>query len=85
MVSVPERGVQLLLAATVQVTAPPPEPLAGVQLSQPGALLDAVQLQPAPAVTLTVPLPVPAPTLAPGAEIAYVQGMGAPACVTVNI
>ena len=84
MVSVPARGLQLLLAVTAQATVALPEPLVGVQVSQPGALLDAVQLQPFPAVTVTVPLPAPAVTFTLGAEIEYVQGIGAPACITTN-
>ena len=83
MLSVPERGLQPLFAVAVHVTGALPEPL-GVQVSQPGALLVAVQLQPDPAVTFTVPLPPAAPTLALGDEIAYVQGIGAPDCITAN-
>ena len=82
MVSVPERGLQLLLAVTVHVTGAAPEPFAGEQVNQPGEPLEADQLQVAPAVTFTVPLPAPAPGLALEAEIPYVQGIGAPACVT---
>jgi hypothetical protein len=70
IVSVPVRGLQLLLAVTAQVTVPPPEPLAGEQVNQPEALLDADQLHPLPAVTFTVPLPAPALGFAPAAEIA---------------
>ena len=85
MMSVPLRGLQLLLAVTVHVTVAEPEPLAGEQVSHPGALLEAVHSQSVPAVTLTVtvPLPATAPTLAPGTESEYVQGTY-PACVTVN-
>ena len=84
MVSVPARGLQLLLAVTAQATVALPEPLVGVQVSQPGAPLDAVQLQPFTAVTVTVPLPAPAVTFTLGAEIEYVQGSVTPACVTVK-
>ena len=84
MVSVPERGLQLLLAVTVQETCPFPDPLAGVQFSQPAALLEAVQLQLDPAVTFTVPLPTPAVTFTLDDEIAYVQGIGAPDCRTAK-
>jgi len=70
MVSVPVRGLVLELAVTDQVTEPFPVPLAGVQVSQLVALLDAVQLQPVPAVTVTVPLTAVEPGLAPEAEIA---------------
>ena len=57
------------MAVTDQVTVPVPLPLAGVQVSQVGALLDGVQEQPAPAVTVNVPLPVPGPGLALAGEI----------------
>jgi len=70
MVSVPERGLELVLAVTDQVTEPLPLPLVGVQVSQLVALLDAVHVQPLPAVTATAPLPVPEPGLAPDAESA---------------
>src|SRR5262245_57125863 len=63
MLSVPVRELELVLAATDQVTDPLPVPLAGVQVSQAGALLEGVQLQPAPAVTVSVPLLAAAPTL----------------------
>jgi hypothetical protein len=69
IVSAPARGLVLVLAVTYHVTVPPPEPLPGVQVSQPGELLDAVQLQPVPAFTVTVPLPAPVPGLAPVDEI----------------
>ena len=55
MFSVAVRELELVLAATDHVNAPLPVPLAGVQVSQP-ALLEGVQLQPAPAVTVSVPL-----------------------------
>ena len=84
MVSVPERGLQLLLAVTVHVTAAGPEPFAGEQVNQFGEPLEADQLQVAPAVTFTVPLPAPAPGFALEAEMAYVQGMLAPDCDTRN-
>jgi hypothetical protein len=65
MVSVPVRVLVLVFAVTDQVTDPLPVPLAGVQVNQLVALLDAVQLQPAPAVTVMAPLP----TLEPGLEL----------------
>ena len=70
MVSVPERELQLALAVAVHVTTPLPEPLAGVQESQPGAVLEGVQAQPAPAVTVNEPLLAAAPGLAPEDESA---------------
>jgi len=69
IVRVPVRELLPVLAVTDQLTDPLPVPLAGVQVSQLVALLDAVQLQPAPAVTLTEPVPVAAPGLALVAEI----------------
>ena len=56
MVSVPVRELVLVLAVADQLTGPLPVPLAGVHVNQLVALLDAVQLQPAPAVTLTEPV-----------------------------
>ena len=63
----------LVFAVTDQVTDPLPELLDGVQVSQLVALLDAVQLQPAPAVTLTEPVVAAEPGLALLAEIEYVH------------
>ena len=63
----------LVLAVTVQLTAPLAVPLAGVHVSQLVALLDAVQPQPAPAVTLTEPVVAAEPGLAEVAEIEYVH------------
>jgi hypothetical protein len=85
MVSVPVRGLVLVLAVTDHVTAPLPAPLGGVQVSQLGALLTGVHAQPAPAVTLNVPPPAVAPGLALPGESVYVQFTTAPACVTVNV
>ena len=83
MVKVPARELALVLAVTDQVTDPLPVPLAGVQVNQLVALLDAVQLQPVPAVTVTVPLPAAEAGLALVAEIEYVHEVD-PACVTIN-
>jgi hypothetical protein len=69
MVSVPERGLQLALTDTDQVTEPLPAPLAGEQVSQPGALPDAVQLQPLFALTVMLPPPPEAVGEAPKGEI----------------
>jgi len=57
MLNVPLRKLVLVLAVTDHVTVPLPVPLAGVQVSQMGALLDGVHGQVAPAVTVNVPLP----------------------------
>ena len=73
IVSVPVRVPVLVFAVTDQVTDPLPELLDGVQVSQLVALLDAVQLQPAPAVTLTEPVVAAEPGLAEIAEIEYVH------------
>ena len=62
MLKVPVRELVLVLAVTDQVTGPLPEPLAGVQVSQAGALLKGVQLQPPDAVTVSVPLLAAEPT-----------------------
>jgi hypothetical protein len=85
MVSVPLRGLVLVLAVTYHVTVPLPKPLAGVQFNQLESLLDGVHGQDAPAVTLNVPLPAAAPGLALAGESAYVQVTTAPACVTVIV
>jgi hypothetical protein len=68
MVRIPLRELVLGLAVTDQVTEPLPVALVGVAVSQLGALLEAVQVQPAPAVTVTVPLPAPEEGLALKAE-----------------
>src|SRR5947209_18233735 len=83
MLSVPVRELVLVLAVTDQVTGPLPLPLAGVQVSQAGALLEGVQLQPAPAVTVSVPLFAAEATSLLVGETVYVQV--APTCVTVNV
>jgi len=54
--SVPVREAVLVLAVADQVSVPSPVPLTGVQVSQLGAVLDGVQLQPGSALTLSVPL-----------------------------
>ena len=69
------RELVLMLAVADQVTDPLPVLLAGVQVSQVVALLDAVQLQPAPAVTLTEPVLAAAPGLAEVAEIEFVHAV----------
>ena len=64
------RKLALVLAATDQVTDPLPVPLAGVQVSHAGALLEGVQLQVDAEVTVNVPLPPAAATDALAGEIA---------------
>jgi len=63
MVSVPVRGLVLVLAVTDHVTEPLPVPVAGVTVSQLVALLEAAQVQPVPAVTVTVTVPLLAAAL----------------------
>jgi hypothetical protein len=81
--SVPVRELLPVLAVADQLTEPLPAPLAGVQVNQVVALLDAVQLQPAPAVTLTEPVLAAEPGLADVDAIEYAHA--APAWVTVNV
>jgi len=60
MVKVALRELVAALAVADQVTVPEPVPLAGEQVSQVVALLEAVQLQVEPdAVTEMEPLPAP--------------------------
>jgi hypothetical protein len=73
IVRIPVRELVLLLADADQVTEPLPVPLAGAQVNQVVALLDAVQLQPAPAVALTEPVLAAESGLADVAEIEYVH------------
>src|SRR5207302_7440352 len=63
------RRLALVLAATDQLTDPPPVPLAGVQVSHAGALLEGVQVQVEAEVTVNVPLPPAAATDAVAGEI----------------
>ena len=65
MARVAERELVLVFAVTDQATVALPVPLAGVQVSQLVAPLNAVQLQPAPAVNVSEPLVAPDPGLAP--------------------
>jgi len=73
IVRVPVRELVLALAVTDQLTVPLPVPLTGVQVNQVVALLDVVQLQPAPEVTLTEPVADAEPVLADVDEIEYVH------------
>ena len=84
MVRVPVLEVLPVLAVTVYVTDPFPEPLLPELMAIQETVLLAVQLQPAPAVTLTVPVPpTEAKPLLVG-EIEYVQLLPA-AWVTVKV
>src|SRR2546423_14054299 len=86
MVREAERGVQVPFAFTDQVTEPLPLPLAGEQVSQVGALLEAVQVQVGSvAVTVMVPLTAGEPTLAVNGPMEKLQIGVTPACVTANV
>lgn len=61
MLTVAVRELAALLAATVTVTDPLPDPLDGVAVTQ-AALAATDQAQPSAALTLTVALPPPAST-----------------------
>lgn len=56
-VIVPVRGLVALLPETLNVTVPPPEPLAPAVTTIQFALLDAVQAHPPDVVTVTEPVP----------------------------
>jgi len=73
IVRVPVRELVAVLAVTDQLTDPLPVPLAGVQVSQLVALLDAVQPQPAIAVTPTEPVAAAESGLAAVCAIEYVH------------
>jgi hypothetical protein len=81
-VAVPVRALELVLAATVSVTVPPPLPDAGLTVIH-DAPLDAVQPHPAGLVTVTEDVPAPAPTDTVVGEAENVQAT--PACVTVTV
>jgi hypothetical protein len=84
IVNVPCRVCVAALAAAENETEPLPLPLAvPVTLSQPGASLTAVQLQPAGAVIAVDPVPPPAATEALSGDSEYVQAT--PAWFTVNV
>jgi hypothetical protein len=54
---VPVRLLAIVLAATLKVTGPDPDPDAPPVIVIHGGLLDAVQPQPVPAVTVLLPVP----------------------------
>src|SRR5262245_46646850 len=62
MLSVPERGAVVVLAATEYETVPLPLPLAPLVTPSHAAPVVAVHGQPATAVTVTLPVDVPPPT-----------------------
>ena len=82
MVRVPVREVVAVLAATLRLTVPLPEPLAPAVTVIQVALLVAVHAQPVPAVTVTLLGPPAAVALRAVADRVYAQ---APACVTVTL
>ena len=84
MVSVPERGLVLLLAATEYRTPPFPLPLAPELIVIQSALLVAVQVQPPGADTTTVASPPLAGNDCEPVQITYMHP-AASACVTVNV
>lgn len=84
IVTVPVRDCVAELAVALNVTVPPPVPLAPpVTVSQLVLLLTAVQLQPVPAVTLVSPVPLPEPIVLLAGEIVTVQAT--PAWVTAKV
>src|SRR6187455_3746384 len=84
MVSVPVRGLILLLAAALNATVPLPLPLAPpVTVSHDVLLLTLVHAHPASDVTPVEPVPPPAATEPLVGAIAYVQAM--PGCVTLKL
>ena len=82
IVSVPDRLVVAVLAATLNDVVPGPVPLAPPVTEIHAALLAAVHAQPAPAVTVLLPVPAAAVNVWLVGEIEYAQ---APACVTLKV
>ena len=84
IVSVPVRGLMLLLAAALNATVPLPLPLAPpVTVSHDVLLLTPVHAHPVGDVTPVEPVPPPAGTEPLVGAIAYVQAM--PGCVTLKL
>ncbi len=77
IVRVPVRAVPVL-AVTLKVTVPLPEPLAPAETVSQAALLVAVHGQPEPAVTATAPVAVVAGTACPAVAIDAVQAAEKP-------
>jgi len=83
IVNVPVRLEATVLAATSKVTEPFPDPVVPLVSVIHGALLAAVQAQPAGAVTVLLPLP---PAAAMDCVVGEIDGeQDAAACVTVNV
>ena len=83
IVSVPVRLDVAVLAAMLNVTVPPPDPVAPAVTDSHETLLAAVHAQPAPTVTVTVPLP--ALDVADWLLDEIEEEQDAAACVTVNV
>ena len=83
IVSVAVRAGGVVDAAAVIVTVPLPDPLAPLVMVNHGALLVAVQLQPAGAVTAIEAEPPAAGIIRSVGDNVYVHG--APPCVTVTV
>jgi hypothetical protein len=81
-VMVPARGVEVVFAATVNVTVPLPDPLAPPVTLIQLALLVAVQAHADPAAIEIEPLPPDAGTDCEAGEMAYEHATVAAACVT---
>ena len=82
---VPTRWLVTLLAATLNVTVPLPDPLAPPVTTIQLALLAADQVHPAVVVTVIEPVPPAAGTDCDTGEIEYAHGACAAACVTVKV
>src|SRR4051794_30645245 len=82
-VNVADRAAVVVFAAAVNVTVPPPVPVAPVAMTTHPALLDAVHAQPALVVTVTVPDPPAAAKDWLAGEM--LKAHPAPACVTVKV
>jgi hypothetical protein len=75
-VTVPDRELVVLLAATVSVSVPPPLPLVGDTVTQ-DALSDAVHEQPDGVVSVTDEVPPAAAIETDVCDTVYVQAMPA--------
>ena len=82
MVIVAERGAPVVFASTLKVTEPSADPGEPPVTVIHGALLVAVQVQPAADDTATVPGPPPAGTVVDGGPSVIVQP---DSCETVNV
>lgn len=84
MVIVPVRDVVALLADTLKVTVPPPDPLAPAVTTIQLALLAALHVQPPAVVTVDEPLPPADGIDCDAGEIEYAHGAAA-ACVMLKV